>query len=98
MKYGYTVKRDGILYPAGTEVPDIDPIKVELTDDVPDGAPKSNPDGSTNVYDAGGNMSGTISKEEIARQQELIGESLKEQNVDVVEPEKPKRGRKPEEQ
>lgn len=27
MKYGYTVKKDGVLYPAGTEVPAGEPEK-----------------------------------------------------------------------
>lgn len=27
MKYGYTIKRDGVLYPAGTEVPAGEPEK-----------------------------------------------------------------------
>ena len=29
MKYGYTVKRDGVLYPAGDEVPTGDTVKKE---------------------------------------------------------------------
>ena len=93
MKYDYTVKKDGILYPAGTEVPVGEPLKVELTDDVPEGALEQNPDGSTNVYDADGNVVGTISEEELARQQELAGEAWQAQDFDAAEPEKPKRGR-----
>lgn len=27
MKYGYTIKRDGVLYPAGTDVPTGEPAK-----------------------------------------------------------------------
>lgn len=97
MKYPHIVIRDGVWYPAGAEVPDGEPLKVELTDDVPDGALDQNPDGSTNVYDAEGNVVGTISEEELARQQELAGEAWQAQNSDVAEPEKPKRGRKPKE-
>lgn len=87
MKYGYTVKRDGILYPAGTEVPVGDPIKVELTDDVPDGALESNPDGSVNDYDESGNVVGTVSIEEVQKLQERAGETHEEH-------EKTRRGRK----
>lgn len=93
MKYGHTVKKDGILYPAGTEVPAGEPLKVELIDDVPEGDLEQNPDGSTNVYDADGNVVGTISEEELARQQELAGEAWQAQDFDAAEPEKPKRGR-----
>lgn len=94
MKYPHIVIRDGVWYPAGAEVPDGEPLKAELTDDVPDGAMEPNPDGSTNVYDADGNVVGTISEEEAER---LAGEAWQVQNSDVAEPEKPKRGRKPKE-
>lgn len=97
MKYDVNVIHKGVLYPSGTEVPVGEPLKVELTNDVPEGALETNPDGSTNVYDADGNVVGTISEEELARQQELAGEAWQAQDSGVAEPEKPKRGRKPKE-
>lgn len=97
MKYDVNVIHKGVLYPAGAEVPVGEPMKVELTNDVPDGALEPNPDGSTNMYDAEGNVVGTISEEELARQKELAGEAWQAQDSDVAEPEKPKRGRKPKE-
>lgn len=38
-----------------------------LTDNVPDGALETNPDGSVNTYDADGNVTGTISGEELEK-------------------------------
>lgn len=95
MKHSHIIVKDGVWYPAGAEVPAGEPMKVVLTDDVPEGAMEQNPDGSTNVYDAEGNVVGTISKEELARQQELAGEAWQEQNPEVAEPEKKKGGKKP---
>lgn len=97
MKYSHIVVKDGVWYPAGADVPVGDLVSVEMTDDVPDGALDQNPDGSTNVYDADGNVVGTISEEELSGHQELAGEAWKAQNSGAVEPEKPKRGRKPKE-
>ena len=34
MKYGYAVKKNGILYAPGMEVPGDNPVKVTSTDDV----------------------------------------------------------------
>ena len=34
MKYGYAVKKNGILYTSGMEVPGDNPVKVEMTEDV----------------------------------------------------------------
>ena len=65
MKFDHLVRHNGIDYPAGTEVPVGKAKKVELTDDVPEGALDENPDGSTNVYDESGNKVGTVSKEEV---------------------------------
>jgi len=97
MKYGHTVKKNGILYPAGAEVPVDVPKKVELTDDVPEGALDTNPDGSVNVYDESGNKVGTANAETVAVAQEEAGKAFEEQNAESVNPEKPKRGRKPKE-
>ena len=88
MKYTVNVIHNGELYPAGTEVPVGEQVNVELTDDVPEGALDTNPDGSVNVYDGNGNIQGTVSEEEVAKLKEQAGEQFKE-------PEKPKRGRKP---
>lgn len=90
MKYGYTVKKDGVLYPAGTDVPAGAPVSVEMTDDVPDGAVDTNEDGSVNAYDKDGNVVGAVSAEEVEQLQEQAGETIEEQD-------KPKRGRKPKE-
>lgn len=35
MKYKYTVKKDGVLYKPGTEVPDGLPMKAKLSDSEP---------------------------------------------------------------
>lgn len=34
MKYGYAVKKNGILYTPGMEVPGDNPVKVEMTENV----------------------------------------------------------------
>lgn len=88
MKYPYIVSKNGVWYPAGAEVPE--DTKVELTNDVPDGALETNADGSVNTYDEEGNVTGTLSAEEIEELQEEAGAAFEAQ-------EKPKRGRKPKE-
>lgn len=90
MKHPHIVVKDGVWYPAGTDVPVGTPVSVEMTDDVPDGALDTNVDGSVNAYDEDGNVVGTVSAEEVEQLQEQAGETLDEQ-------EKPKRGRKPKE-
>ena len=90
MKYGYAVKKNGILYAPGMEVPGKSSVKVELTNDVPDGALETNADGSVNAYDAEGNVVGSVSVEDVARLEEEAGTTFEEQD-------KPKRGRKPKE-
>lgn len=97
MKYRHTVKKNGVLYPAGTEIPEDIPKKVELTDEIPEGALDTNPDGSVNAYDAAGNKVGTVDAKTVERLQEEAGEAWKAQNGGASEPEKPKRGRKPKE-
>lgn len=91
MKYGYAVKKNGVLYTPGMDVPGEPSVKVELTDNVPDGALETNADGSVNAYDAEGNIVGTVSAEEVARLEE-------EADVTFEEQDKPKRGRKPKEE
>lgn len=91
MKYGYTVKKNGVLYAPGMDVPGEPSVKVELTDNVPDGALDANADGSVNAYDAEGNGVGTVDAEKVAELQEQAGEAFAEQD-------KPKRGRKPKEE
>ena len=51
-------------------------IKVELTDDVPDGALEENEDGSVNTYNADGKQVGTISAGELEKLQEAAGEKF----------------------
>ena len=79
MKYRYAVKRNGILYPAGTEIPEDKPLKVGLTDDVPDGALETNADGSVNAYDENGNLVGTVDADTVKVLEEEAGEVLQEQ-------------------
>lgn len=90
MKYDHLVKFNGEYYPAGADVPVGDPVSVEMTDDVPDGALDANADGSVNAYDEDGNVVGAASAEEVEQLQEQAGEAFEEQD-------KPKRGRKPKE-
>lgn len=90
MKYGYAVKKNGVLYTPGMEVPGVPSANAELTDNVPDGALNTNADGSVNAYDGAGNVVGTVSAEDVENLQEQAGEALEAQ-------EKSKRGRKPKE-
>lgn len=90
MKYSHIVVKDGVWYPAGTDVPVESPASTEMTDNVPDDALDTNEDGSVNAYDKDGNAVGTVAAEEAEKLQEQAGETLDEQ-------EKPKRGRKPKE-
>ena len=66
MKYSHIVVKDGVWYPAGTDVPVGAPVSVEMTDDVHDGA----------LYD---NEDGTVSTEDVEQLQEQAGESLEKQ-------------------
>lgn len=66
MKYSHIVIKDGVWYPAGTDVPVGAPVSVEMTDDVSDGA----------LYD---NEDGTVSTEDVEQLQEQAGESLEKQ-------------------
>ena len=91
MKYGYAVKKNGILYAPGMEVPGDAPIKAELTNEVPDGALDANADGSVNAYDTDGNVVGAVDAKKVTELQEQAGETLEEQD-------KPKRGRKSKEE
>lgn len=91
MKYDHMVKRNGVYYAAGTEVPVAASVRVEMTDDVPDGALDTNADGSVNAYDAEGNVVGTVDAETVAELQEQAGNAFEVQD-------KPKRGRKSKEE
>lgn len=79
MKFETNVICKGVFYPAGTEVPAGKVQKVELTDNVPEGALDENPDSSTNVYDESGNKVGTISKEEVEQLETEASEVLDSQ-------------------
>ena len=81
MKYRYTVKKDGVLYPAGTEVPAGEHIGVELTNDVPDGALDTNPDGSVNAYDENGNVVGKVDAETVKELQEQAGKQFSKSEI-----------------
>lgn len=50
-----------------------------LTDNVPEGALETNPDGSVNVYDENGNKVGTVDAETVAK---LTGEDMQENAED----------------
>ena len=91
MKFDHMVKYKGEYYPTGAEVPVDSPVKVELTNDVPDGTLDTNADGSVNAYDADGNVVGNVDAEKVAELQEQAGETFEEQD-------KPKRGRKSKEE
>lgn len=52
----------------------IHPLKVELTDDVPESALKENPDGSLNTYNKAGEKVGTATPEEVKAAEEQITE------------------------
>ena len=79
MKYPYIVCKNGVWYPAGAEVPE--DAKVEMTDNVPEGALNTNPDESVNAYDEEGNVVGTVAMEEVEKLQEEAGEVIQEQQT-----------------
>ena len=81
MKFDHLVRHNGVDYPAGTEVPVEATPKVELTDNVPEGALETNPDGSVNAYDEAGNVVGTVAVEEVEKLQEEAGEVIQEQQT-----------------
>ena len=81
MKFDHLVRHNGVDYPAGTEVPVKTTSKVELTDNVPEGALDTNPDGSVNAYDEEGNVVGTVAMEEVEKLQEEVGEVIQEQQA-----------------
>lgn len=74
MKFGHTVKHNGVIYPAGTEVP----TGVELVDekDVPEGALNTNEDGSVPAFNEGGTSAGTADAETVKQAEEAAGEKL----------------------
>ena len=81
MKFDHLVRHNGVDYPAGAEVPVEVAPKVELTDNVPEGALDTNPDGSVNAYDEEGNVVGTVAMEEVEKLQEEVGEVIQEQQT-----------------
>ena len=91
MKYGYAVKKNGVLYAPGMDVPGDKPEKVVLVDDVPNGALEANADGSVNTYDEAGNIVGTLSEAEMKELQEEASAAFEAQD-------KTKRGRKAKEE
>lgn len=81
MKFEHLVRHNGVDYPAGTEVPVETAPKVELNDNVPEGALDTNPDGSVNAYDEAGNVVGTVAAEEVEKIQEEAGAAILEQQT-----------------
>lgn len=61
-----------------------DGVKVELTDDVPEGALEDNPDGSTNVYNEAGEKVGTMDKESVEKVMEAAAAAFIIGTVEVV--------------
>lgn len=59
-------------------------VELELTDDVPDGALDTNPDGSVNTYNANGEQTGTISAEEFKRAEAAAAELITEVHGSVT--------------
>lgn len=59
-------------------------VKVELTDDVPEGALEENQDGSTNVYNEAGEKVGTLSAEEMEKLREEAGRAFIIGTVEVI--------------
>lgn len=59
-------------------------VKVELTDEVPEGALEDNPDGSTNVYNEAGEKVGTMDKEAVKKVMEAAGEAFIIGTVEVI--------------
>jgi len=58
----------------------VHPLKVELTDDVPDGALDENEDGTLKVYDEDGNIVGSMTKEEA----EQISNAITDQDIEAA--------------
>lgn len=56
------------------------PLKVKLTDDVPEGALETNPDGSVNVYDENWNKVGTVTAEE-AEEASILPDDITEEDI-----------------
>lgn len=81
MKFDHLIRHNGVDYPAGTEVPVETVPKVELTDNVPEGALDTNPDGSVNAYDEAGNVVGVVAAEEVEKLQEEAGGVIQEQQT-----------------
>lgn len=59
-------------------------VKVELIDDVPEGALEDNPDGSTNVYNEAGEKVGTMDKENVEKVMEAAAAAFIIGTVEVV--------------
>lgn len=79
MKFNHLVKHNGVFYPAGMDVPVGAPVKVEMTDNVPDGALETNVDGGVNIYNENGEAIGTVNVEEVEKLQVEAGEIFQEQ-------------------
>lgn len=77
MRYDHLLKHNGTYYKAGADVP----TGVELVDDVPDGALKTNPDGSVPAFDRNGNQVGTVDAETVKKLQEPAGNGYRKSDI-----------------
>lgn len=69
---------------ANSAAAEAEKVKVELTDEVPEGALEDNQDGSTNVYNEAGEKVGTLDKEAVEKAMEAAGEAFVIGTVEVI--------------
>lgn len=79
----------------------VHPLKVQLTDDVPDGALEENADGSVNAYNEAGEKVGTVTPEEVAEAEaqitpEAVEQAAAEAKAEEAEQEQEKANQDPE--
>ena len=81
MKFKTNVIHKGVFYPAGTDVPVGAPVSVDMTDDVPEGALDTNPDGSVNAFDENGKVVGAVDAETAQKLQEEAGKGYSKSEI-----------------
>lgn len=59
------------------------PLKVQMTDNVPEGALEDNPDGSVNVYSEDGEKIGTVTAEE-AEEASILPDDVTEEDIEAA--------------
>lgn len=77
MKYGHTVKYNGVLYPAGAEVP----VGLEITDNALGDAPETDSTGSALTFDEESDHTGASDRETVKETSETAGEDLAKKSV-----------------